>query len=156
MRIDRLLAVILMMSVTAAAVYSSSVIKDWYAVADWELDYCSEWGGTAEASSGATYSSTPYLSQTTLTLQGKKQGLKVEGYNRTIYTVSWYLEPITAMSYEIHLVTEEDEKYKVAEGEASINAAGYGYKAEYYDKDYSYAVMNYGTQWLKVPLIEVE
>jgi len=52
------------------------IIEHWYPIEDWEIEVCSKWGGTAEASSnaagGAVATGSTNLALTTLTLQGQK------------------------------------------------------------------------------------
>lgn len=132
-------------------------IDAWYAVEDWELEYCSKWGGTKEAQSEATSSTAIYLSQTTLSLQGKKQSYDIEGVNQSLYTVSWYLEPLEDMSYRVELVSDDESiTFRVSDGEASYSAPAAGYHSEYYDVRYSAVKMYYGVNWLRVPLVKIE
>jgi len=95
---------------------------DWYPVDDWELEVCSKWGGTLEAQSEATSSNPIYLSQTTLSLQGRKQVYIVPGVNRNLYKISWYLEPLTDMDYRIELVNDDESiTFRLDDGTASYS-----------------------------------
>ena len=132
-------------------------IDDWYAVEDWELEVCSMWGGTDEAMAGATSSSPIYLSQTTLSLQGKKQEYNIAGVNQTLYTISWYFEPMEELGYMVELVDDSTgAAFKIEEGTATMSEPAVGFHAEYYDIEYTAVRLWYGSEWLKVPLINLE
>jgi len=130
-------------------------IDSWYSVEQWEVDLCSKWGGTYEAQSEATSSTGISLSQTTLSLQGRKQDYNIKGVNESLYTLSWYLEPLAEMSYTIELTDDDEIKtYRIDSGQASFAKPAGGYKSEYYSEDYTYLKMTYGTNWLRVPLVQ--
>lgn len=144
-----------------AAIKSSSSfdprVDSWYSVEPWELEVCSIWGGTREAASDATSSTSIYLSQTTLSLQGRKQTYDIGGFNKTLYTVSWYMEPLADMSYRVELVNDDKMiSFKIDDGKASYSSPAIGYHSEYYDAEYTEVKMLYGTNWLKVPIIELQ
>lgn len=132
-------------------------VDAWYSVEPWELEVCSKWGGTQEAQSGATSSKVVYLSQTTLSLQGRKQIYTIEGFNKTLYTASWYLEPLSDIGYRVELTNDDESvSFKISDGDASYSAPAVGYYSEYYDIKYTAIKMIYGLEWIKVPLINVE
>ncbi len=144
-----------------AAIKSSSSfdprVDNWYSVEPWELEVCSIWGSTREAASDATSSTSVYLSQTTLSLQGRKQTYNIEGFNKTLYTVSWYLEPLADMSYRVELVNNDESiSFKIDDSKASYSSPAIGYHSEYYDVEYTAVKMLYGANWLKVPIIELQ
>lgn len=152
--------VLILLLITIISKQSSSFnpkIDAWYPVENWELELCSKWGGTKEAQSGATSSSPIYLSQTTISLQGKKQEYYIDGFNKTLYTVSWYLEPILEMSYRVYLINDDESlSFKISDGTASYSSPGAGFESEYYDAEYTAVKMDYGTNWLIVPLVDLE
>jgi len=152
--IKTLVLTALLLVLTTISSSFDPAIDDWYAVEDWELEVCSMWGGTQEAQSEATSSNPIYLSQTTLSLQGRKQHHNVPGVNRSLYTVSWYLEPLTEMDYRIELVNDDESiTFRLDDGTASYSEPAAGYHTEYYDIEYTQVKMIYGAEWLKVPLI---
>ncbi|MBU1946852.1 MAG: hypothetical protein KKC54_07855 [Nanoarchaeota archaeon] len=136
-------------------VSGSSKIKDWYEVEDWELDVCSKWGGTEEAQSGATTSSKFYLSQTTLSLQARKQIYGLDQINETknLYTASWYLEPMEEKEYKIELIGASPKT--IGSGTASYESPANGYYADYHNETYTDIKMTYGDEWINVPIIVI-
>ncbi len=151
MKIRILLSVLLM--VVCAAAFDPR-IDNWYAVEDWELEICSKWGGTTEAQSGGTSSQAVFLSQNTISLQGRRQVYNVEGFDRTLYTASWYIEPIADLGYRVELVGQ-DKEYVLDHGTASISSPGTGYYADYSNESYTGVRITYGDAWLRVPLVEL-
>ena len=71
-------------------------VQEWYDVAEWELELCRVWGGTAEAYN--VVNGPTYLSETTVTLQGQKSEKMPD--NTTMYEVAWYLESGTNKTIE--------------------------------------------------------
>jgi hypothetical protein len=157
-KILKLVLVVLLVTITIKQSSSFNPrIDDWYTIEPWELEICSKWGGTKEAQSGATSSAAIYLSQTTLSLQGKKQSYDIAGVNRSLYTVSWYLEPLDEMSYRVELINDDESiSFKVGDGDSSYSEPAVGYHSEYYDKEFTAVKIQYGLNWLKVPLIDLE
>ncbi|MBU1005166.1 MAG: hypothetical protein KJ561_05025 [Nanoarchaeota archaeon] len=152
MKLKKVLTISVLFLMSAAIVIAAGVkLDDWYEVEDWELEVCSKWGGTEEAQSGASSSSPIYLSQITLTLQGKKEAYSVPNAT-TLYKASWYLEPTAKVSYKVELIGN-DMSEKIGEGEASYDAPAQGYYADYLDAGFSYVKMTYGGKWIQVPLV---
>jgi len=157
-KIPLLILTVLFLILTIKGVRSfNPSIDAWYAVEDWELEVCSKWGGTQEVASGATSSSSVFLSRTTLSLQGEKQTYDITGVNQSLYAISWYLEPLTSMSYRIELIDDATATpFRLDDGEASYENPAIGYHSEYYDINYTSVKMTYGLEWIEVPLIEIE
>jgi len=150
-----LIALLLLILIPAISSFDPK-IDPWYAVEDWEYELCSKWGGTQEAESGATSSDPIYLSQTTLSLQGKKQTYDIDGVSKILYTVSWSLEPMSTVSYRIDLINaSESIILKIAEGSATSSLPIADFHTNYYDENYTAVKMQYGSKWIKVPLVKL-
>jgi len=142
---------------------SGSKIVSWYSVEDWELEVCSMWSETEEARhSSVMQSSEIYLSQLTLTLQGKKI---VYPDNSSLYEFAWYIQPAQGnVEYEVLAYNENNTNvYYVLDGGivsgGSMFGAG-GYKAIYSNETYTRLKMNYkqgsSIEYLDVQIIVLE
>ena len=161
---DKLKILLLIAAFVALILFSSIAVGresnyidpriDWYPISEWELQVCKKWGGTQEAESGATVSKAVYLSQTTLSLQGRKQSYDIEGVNTTLYTASWYLEPVGEIEYRVELISDNDT-FRLDEGTADYSSPAHGYYAEYHNKNFTGVKMTYGGEWVIVPLVEL-
>ncbi len=135
--------------------YFNPLVDSWYTIQPWELEFCQEWGGTQESKSGVTKSKAIYLSQTTLSLQGRKQVYEVEGFNQTLYTASWYLEPLSDMDYKVELKGGTSEPYTLEEGTAKYTSPAIGYYSDYNDEGYTMVKMTYDGEFIKVRIVDI-
>jgi len=147
--------------------YLDPTQDDWYTVQAWELEICQEWGGTQEAASGSsipgygssanatgTASGQIYLSQKTLTLQGRKQTYNVDNFTQILYEVSWYLGLTDGtLEYTVELVN--GVTYNISSGTATTSSAGAGHYANYLNESYSKVKMTYGSETLEVPIVDI-
>lgn len=113
---------------------------DWYNIAQWEFDVCSEWGGL-DAPKDSASGEENILEQITqdwvLTAQGTKK-LTPEG--TFIYQVGYYIQPTRVedqIIYKIKLVSDSGEQETIAEETADIYNAFSGYYSDKLDGNYS-------------------
>ncbi|MEA2038157.1 MAG: hypothetical protein U9O94_11725 [Nanoarchaeota archaeon] len=142
--------------------YLDPKVDSWYDVQPWELEVCRTWGGTQEAESGATTSAPIYLSRITISLQGKKQVYDVAGFNQTLYTASWSLEPLSNINYTVELVGRDPiiTPRTIAAGTARYTDPAIGYYPNsisqgYLEGNYTLVRMIYGSEWVEVPIIDL-
>lgn len=72
-----------------------------------------------------------------------------------LYKVSWYIEPIAGtVDFEVFLTG--DGKISLTNGvkTATNTRAEFGFEAKYFDKDYTYARIEFGNDFLEVPVVE--
>lgn len=152
MKYKKLLSILYILLI--ATLVTADVVLDWYAVEDWELEVCSKWGGTEEAQSGASYSSPIFLSQTTLSLQAKKETYDQIENASSLYKVSWYLEPIEDINYQV-LLRGNESPITIAEGEVTYDQPAQGYYAAYHNNSYTKIRMIYGGEWIELDVVEI-
>jgi len=141
---------------------SGTRIMSWYPVEDWELEVCSMWSGTDEAQhSSVMQSSEIYLSQLTLTLQGKRI---LYPDNSSLYEFAWYIQPAQGnVEYSVFAYNENNtNEYYVLDGgiisSGSMFGAG-GYVAFFDEKEYTRLKIEYKQntkEYLDVPIIVLE
>jgi len=131
------------------------VIPGWYGVEEWEIDVCTMWGGAEEAQEGYITEGGPVLlSQTTLSLQGKKIVYNI-GNQSSLYEASWYLEPIGEdINYTVHIIDAEGNIIQIGSGTASLTGPAKGYYAEYHEANYTDIKLAYGDRFLQIPIVE--
>ncbi|MBW2988890.1 hypothetical protein KY358_01080 [Candidatus Woesearchaeota archaeon] len=132
-------------------------IEDWYtgeeAIQPRDIEFCRKWGGSAEAgiNTGATPSTIP-LSQLTATLQAEKTEYREIEDQPSLYRASWYIEPVSDISYKVYL-TEKDEKKEIGGGQASNTEAGIDYYTEYLEQNFTHIRMEYDGSYIQVPVV---
>ncbi len=145
-----LLALLLSISIALSQV----TIPGWYKLEDWEIDVCSKWGGTADAQlGGGTAEGSSYMYSTTVTLQGQKSNVTVDGENRTVIEAAWYFRPIDSeQQYSITLIGSS--RKTIYTGSAKPEFGDSNYYAEESSVDYDYVMIKYETGALTVPIVE--
>jgi len=131
------------------------IIEHWYPIEDWEIEVCSKWGGTAEASSnaagGAVATGSTNLALTTLTLQGQKTYIADD--ETYIYEAAWYLMPLgDTQKYKVQFIGDSGV-IMVYEGSAGPTGDA-NYYAEETDEEYDKVKLIYETGTLTVPMVE--
>lgn len=133
-------------------------VKTWYSVTDEEINFCSKWGGTPEAQTGAITDNTIALSQLTISLQAQVQkpfaGVSgAENISENTYKVSWYVEPFErTVSYSVKLIGPKGNEY-VDSGAAAHNSPGTGFYAVSTQEEFTNARIDYGGHFLMVPIV---
>ncbi len=152
----RLLMLIFVFMIYIIAVSASQFIMPWYAVEDWEIEACSKWGGTTQAttiSTGTVGSS--FLDQTTVTLQAQKTVMNdSDGKLTSVYEVAWYFQPVqNDQSYKVQLLGpgKTDEIFK---GSSTAVNGDSGYYAEETSSGFDKAKIIYETGSLLVPIVQ--
>ncbi len=133
-------------------------VKTWYSVTEEEIKFCSKWGGTPEAQSGAVTDGTISLSQLTISLQAQVEspfaGVSgAENISEKTYKVSWYIEPFErTTSYSVKLIGAKGNEF-VDSGSASHNSPGTGFYAVSTQDEFTNARIDYGGHFLMVPIV---
>ena len=134
-------------------------VKTWYSVTEQEINFCSKWGGTPEAQSGAVTDTTIALSQLTISLQAQYDdpfaGVgEVSNISEKTYKVSWYVEPFeNTISYSVKLIGPNGNEY-VDSGSAMRNSPGTGFYAVSTNQEFTNARIDYGGHFLMVPIVK--
>jgi hypothetical protein len=132
---------------------TSSVIEDWYGVADWEQEVCQKWGGSGveEGYAHGSFSSTgDALQSTTITIQAQKTVYPDQTNN--VYEVAWYVEPKDAqITYSIIMQSTSNTK-QLAQGTAAPNAPAKSYYSEELTTEYTQAVLTIPGNQIVVPI----
>ena len=137
----------------------NSAVKTWYSVTDEEIKFCSRWGGTPEAQSGAVTDDTISLSQHTISLQAQVEepfaGISgVQNISEKTYKVSWYVEPFErTISYSVKLIGPKGNEY-VDSGSAARNSPGTGFYAVATQDEFTNARIDYSGHFLMVPIVK--
>lgn len=128
-------------------------VDGWQAVESWEIEKCRKWGGSASGAvnKGSTSKTPISLSQLTITIQAEKAEYNIENQS-ALYKVSWYMEPVSdELDYKVWLVG--DGNMQIGSGTAKNTAPGIGYYAEYINKDFTHAKIEYPGNYLQVPIV---
>lgn len=127
-------------------------IDGWYIVEDWEVDVCSNWGGTAEANGfSAVAERDSYMYRTTVTLQAQKS--PVQDSDENIIEVAWYFRPMDKdQEYTIELLGSGLKE--IYQGSSTKARADANYHAEQTDRAFTHAKITYETGTLTVPIVE--
>jgi len=136
----------------------SVVIDDWYPIYDWEVDVCSNYGGTALAqkSQGGTATGSSYMFLTTVTLQGEKTVQEDEDGTINIYEYAWYFRPMDGdQQYKVEVIGTGGTR-KIYEGTATKELGDSGYHAEESQVELTRLKITYETGSLLVPIVENE
>ena len=129
---------------------NGSVIADWYAVSEEEITFCMNYGGTIEGEDA--YDDIGYtqaVSTLTITLQGQYTTL----YDKTLYEIAWYVQPLSEdTTYIIYAITEDGDTEEIYAGYSTALDGDAGYETVETDVDYSQLkiVMEDGTTPLTV------
>ncbi len=125
--------------------------KQWYEVEQWEIEYCSKFGGSVSPQSSAEVISSQ-VSQLTATLQGSR---KKQQDNTTLYEVSYYIQPISSsIPYVVEVLGKSNGttiNRTIDRGTAYPSGTA-DYAAFYSEENYNRARMNYGGSILLVEL----
>lgn len=137
-------------------------VDSWYDVEEWEVEVCSQWGGTADVQKSAAtpFGSETYLYSMAITLQAEKKRHYLGASNYTyVYDVGWYIQPITgSVDYKVYLIDESDNEKLIADGAANMATGDSGYYAEENTtKAFSSAKIVYGEgSGLIVPIVSYD
>jgi hypothetical protein len=150
---------LILLNIANGFLSSESKIVEWYGVADWELDACSKWGGTEESQQSTSKSSNVFLSQLTLTLQGKKTEYPDGSY---LYEFTWYIQPVGgSVRYEvIAFNSASGSPYVIDDAivEESAILGGGGYQSHITTENYDKIKMIYDqgtTNEIELPIVTV-
>ncbi|HLD89101.1 MAG TPA: hypothetical protein VI894_02745 [Candidatus Nanoarchaeia archaeon] len=125
--------------------------KQWYEVEQWEIEYCSKYGGHVSPESSAEVISSQ-ISQLTATLQGSK---KKQSDNTTLYEVSYYIQPISSsIPYVVEVLGKSNGttiNKTISRGTAYPSGTA-DYEAFYSEENYNQVRMTYGGNVLSVEL----
>jgi len=130
-----------------------AIIPGWYTIEPWEIEVCRNWGGSQESQTGYTTNDPFPLSRTTLTLQGRKtHGIQGEPIQ---YKIAYYLEPLGSVGYQINFVNSDGDLKLIKSGTATNANPAKDLYVVYNETDYPKVRMNYGGNYLEVPIIEI-
>ncbi|MFC1741282.1 hypothetical protein ACFL3V_01980 [Nanoarchaeota archaeon] len=139
----------------------------WYDVSDWEIDFCSSWGGTRDEqqSMGGETSSTAMHDITSLdytaTLQAEviilEEGEDILPADTKVYAISWYLQPVAeSLQYEIIAYYDDGTTWLVESASATPFTGYDGYAAVESNETMTKAVMSVSAKSLVLEAIFVE
>lgn len=131
-------------------------IPDWYEVSDEEVEFCSAFAGSetaADVYESAESELVKPVSKLTLALQAESTVL----YDKTLYEIAWYVQPLDEdITYTIYLVEEDGEQEELIKGSAPAATGDAGYETVETETVYVSAqiVLEDGSLGLQVPIVE--
>lgn len=136
---------------------SELIIPDWYEVSEEEILFCQSWAGTEtpnEVYNSAEAANFQPVSKLTITLQGFSTAL----YDKTLYEMGWYVQPLTEdITYTVYLIDEEGNAEEVITRTATAQTGDAMYETLETDVVYTHLqIINKedGSEALKVPIVE--
>jgi hypothetical protein len=116
---------------------------DWYDVAQWEIDFCMNWGGTTktvESGVGKMAKEATFISHNRIfALQAERSELtpsvkdkKLLSDSVVVYEVGWFVQPYEFdkdANYEIYLIGEDGDSIVLDSGNANYYNPSKGYYA---------------------------
>lgn len=132
------------------------IIPEWYGFKDWEINECRTWGGTTMASSGGSTTTNIKLSEITISLSAEKEEFKFNSsYNKTLYKVSYYIQPLTDTKYAVRLYNTENhnESLLVDKTDVTYDSPKKDYFTIETENIYDVAQLWYGSGTLTMPVI---
>ena len=132
------------------------IIPDWYEVSEEEILFCQDWAGTETPSdvyNSAEAANFKPVSTLTITLQGFSTPL----YDKTLYEIGWYVQPLSeSITYTVYLIDEDGDTEEVYTGYATAETGDASYETVETDVVYTHLqiLMEDGSEALKVPIVE--
>lgn len=133
------------------------IIPAWYEVSEEEILFCQDWAGTEtpnDVYSSAEAANFQAVSKLTITLQGFSTPL----YDKTLYEMGWYVQPLNeSITYTVYLIDEDGDTEEVHTGYATAETGDASYETLETDIVYTHLqIINVedGSEALKVPIVE--
>ncbi len=132
------------------------IILDWYEVSEEEILFCQDIAGTETPSdvySSAEAANFQPVSRLTITLQGFSTPL----YDKTLYEMGWYVQPLNeSITYTVYLIDEDGDAEEVITRPATAETGDAMYEVLESDVVYTHLqiIMEDGSEALKVPIVE--
>jgi len=159
-----IVSVMLVFSSVCAQTEDENATLGWYAVAQWEIDICSKWGGVVDEENPAGGSSSGTMSNYTsannviATLQAESMDITTDEYipaeGNHLYEISWYFQPVAeSLPYTVTAYYTDSSSRVVESTSATPFSEFTGYDVEQTNKTMVNVVLVGSDVTINVPVV---